>query len=230
MSVMKKCEWKKVKLKTISLSEWQCTRCGKTGYASHEKPPVNCLQPNFGFSFNHQLKSKNKLFDKFTSSKEGGYSLSFLIVILLIVFLTAISHYKCNFYQIIDFSTAECRSASTVDEIYKEDFADGLSEVDGNANLCEGIEYVDYSDVEKYFGMLRNQMDYLDYALNDNEQKYSESHKIAYDMNAKREVFFNEKIKKCFGGDKGHELVIEVSRMQNFVSEKMKQLHELAYK
>lgn len=42
------CNWKKVKFKSFSQSEWQCLTCGETGYASHEKPPVNCVKIKFG--------------------------------------------------------------------------------------------------------------------------------------------------------------------------------------
>lgn len=39
----KKCQWQKIRRRSLSLSEWKCETCQETGFGSHSKPPNNCI-------------------------------------------------------------------------------------------------------------------------------------------------------------------------------------------
>ena len=227
---MKKCDWKKVKRRSLSLSEWQCGKCSKIGYGSHEKPPVNCLQTSFGVGIASNRINRQNIIEKITASKLGNLSLSFVFFISLIVIVTAFSQFKCTIYSIFNYESTVCSSVDLINDIYADDFADGLVETDAVTNLCTGVEYVDYEDVNEYLKMLRSEMQFLDNAISTSHQKYAENYSVADKMSAERKEFFNEKIAKCFGGDDGRKLVREVARMQRFVEEKKKALYDLAYK
>ena len=227
---MKKCEWKKVTRKSLSLSEWQCLKCGRTGYASHEKPPVNCLKPSFGINVNSSRSKSPKWIGKITETKVGGYSLSFLIVACFVVILAAFSQFKCDIYALIDFDSAVCASVSAVDDVYESEAADGLKDTLATTQVYDGVEYVDYADVEKYIDMLQSEIVFLDNAIDGSPLKYQQNYTKFYDMSETSRAYFIAKIEKCFGGDRGNELALEVTRLQNFVSDKADRLYDLAYK
>ena len=226
---MKNCDWKKLKRKSLSLSEWQCLKCGEIGYASHDKPPVNCLKTILGVNFNSSTGSNTNLLNKITRTKVGGYSLSFVTVGFLIVGLAIFSQYKCNLYVLVGFESAVCNSVDLVDEIYERDTSEGLRETDANTNLCNGFDYVDYEDVEAYFDMLRSEIALLDGAIKGSPQNYKQSYRRFLEMSKGRRAFFDKKINKCFGGGEGNKLALEVTRMQNYVSDKGQTLYDLSH-
>ena len=78
--------------------------------------------------------------------------------------------------------------------------------------------------------MLQSEIVFLDNAIDGSPLNYQQNYSKFYDMSETSEAYFSAKIKKCFGGDRGNELALEVSRMQNFVSEKATRLYDLAYK
>ena len=228
-SSMKKCEWKKLKRRSLSLSEWQCLKCGKIGYASHDKPPINCLRTIFGVNVNSSAGSNTNLLNKITRTKAGGYSLSFVIVGLLIVGLAVFSQFKCNLYVFVGYKSAVCSSVDLVTDIYESDTSEGLRETDANTDLCNGFDYVDYEDVEEYFDMLRSEIALLDDAIKGSPQNYKQSYSRFLEMNKSRKAFADKKIYKCFGGDEGNKLALEVTRMQNYIFDKGKTLYDLSY-
>jgi len=226
---MKNCDWKKLKRKSRSLSEWQCLKCGEIGYASHDKPPVNCLRINFGVNYNSSTGSSTNLLNKITRTKVGGYSLSFVIVGFLIVALAIFSQFKCNLYVLVGVERAVCNSLDLVDDIYESDISEGLRETDAINDFCNGFDYVDYEDVEEYFDMLRSEIVLLDDAINGSPQNYKQSYRKFLEMNKSRRAFADKKIDKCFGGDEGNKLALEVTRMQNYIGDKGKTLWDLSY-
>ena len=226
---MKKCEWKKLKRRSLSLSEWQCLKCGKIGYASHDKPPVNCLRIIFGVNYNSSTGSNTNLLNKITRTKVGGYSLSFVIVGFLIVALAIFSQFKCNLYVLVGVESAVCNSLDLVDDIYENDASEGLLETDASTNLCNGFDYVDYEDVEEYFDMMRSEIALLDDAIKGSPQNYKQSYSRFEEMKKSRRAFADKKIYKCFGGDEGNKLALEVTRMQNYIRDKGKTLYDLSY-
>lgn len=223
---MKNCDWKKLKRKSFSLSEWQCLKCGEIGYASHDKPPVNCLRTISGVSYSSSTGSNTNLLNKITRTNVGAYSLSFVIFGFLIVGLVIFSQFKCNLYAFVGSESAVCNSADLVDDIYESDTSEGLRETDANTHLCNGIDYVDYEDLEEYFDMLRSEIAILDDAIKGSPQNYNRNYIRFIEMRKTSRVFFNEKIAKCFLGE-GKILALEVDRMHNYIDDKAKTLRDL---
>ena len=227
---MKSCKWKKVKFKTSSLSEWACETCGQIGYASHEKPPVTCLRPGFGSNFKSSKKGSASKLERFGVSKLGRHGFSVPLVFCLIAPFVIFSHFKCDIYFLLGFESSICSSIDLVDEIYKDNASDGLSETDAKTNVCTSFDYVDYADVEEYLGMLRQENAFLESAISDSVQEYRRSYDTYLELADKRLAYFKEKIEKCFGGDRGEVLSLEVARMNNYVHEKSTILYDLAFK
>ena len=224
------CKWKKVKFKSFSQSEWQCLTCGETGYASHEKPPLNCVKIKFGKSFSSNRSSFFKKIRDIFSLKVGTHSFTFVVFIILVVLLLSFYKFKCNLYFLVGFESSVCASLDLVDQVHDQDYADGLGDTEGKTNICDKNENVDYSDVEEYMRMMKAQMKFLDGAFKGDPDQFVRNYALVYDMDEENEAFFVSKIDKCFGGDNGDRLASEVSRMNKFISEKMKSLYDLAYR
>jgi hypothetical protein len=221
------CKWKKVKFKSFSLSEWKCETCGETGFSRHEKPPVNCLRRVFGLNIKGYGNTRNSRLKKITTIRVGGYNLSSLLVFSIIALLVAISHFKCSVYMLLGVESSVCISVALVDEIYNDDAAEGLRQTDASNDICSGFDYVIYSDVEKYLGMLRREIELLEHAIHGSPQEYQQEYRAYQLMWKIHRDFFDDKIDKCFGGDDGSKLSLEVSRMHNFIAEKADTLYDL---
>lgn len=227
---MSSCEWKKVKFKSFSLSEWKCETCGETGFSANEKPPVNCLRRVFGLNIKGYGNTRNSRLKKITTIRVGGYNLSSLLVFSIIALLVAISHFKCSVYMLLGVESSVCISVALVDDIYNDDAAEGLRQTDASNDICSGFDYVDYADVEEYLGMLRREIQFLDNAIDSKSQEYQKAYSDYYLMFEIRNGFYKDKIDKCFAGDDGSKLSLEVTRLQNFAGDKAGILYELAQK
>jgi hypothetical protein len=222
--------WKKVKFKSFSQSEWQCLTCGETSYAPHGKSPVNCLRRVFGVNIRQREDSKKSRFNKITALKFGGYGLSVFLVVFFIALLVAFSHFKCRIYLLVGIESSVCISVALIDEIYNDDAAEGLRQTDASNDICSGFDYVDYADVEEYLGMLRREIQFLDNAIDGKSQEYQKAYSDYYLMSEIHNGFYKGKIDKCFAGDDGSRLSLEVTRLHNFAGDKARILYELAQK
>ena len=77
--------------------------------------------------------------------------------------------------------------------------------------------------------MLRSEIALLDEAIKGSPQNYKQSYSRVLKMYGSRKAFFDKKIDKCFGGDEGNKLALEVTRMQNYIFDKRKTLYDLSY-
>ncbi len=228
---MGSCKWKKVKFKSFSLSEWKCETCGETGFSAHEKPPVNCLRRVFGLNINGYGNTRKSRLNKFTTIRVGGYNLSSLLVLSIIALLVAFSHFKCSVYILLGVESSVCSSVDLVYDIYNDDAANGLRQTEANSEFCSGFDYVDYADVNEYLGMLRREIEFLDNAIDRKLSEYQKAYSDYLLMWEIRSGFYEEKIgDKCFGGDDGHALALEVSRMDKFVGERAEILYNMTKK
>lgn len=225
---MADCKWNKVRFKSFSQSEWHCATCGETGYGPHEKPPANCLRRVFGIKARYNENARKGRLDKITAIKLGGNGLPIFIVIPFIALLVAFSYFKCNIDSLIGFGSSVCSSVDLVDEMYNNEAARGLRETDATTELCDGFDNVDYADVEEYIGMLRREIELLDNAINGSSREYQEEYSSYLLMWDIHRGFYDDKIDKCFDGDDGNRLALEVTRMHNFISEKADTLYNLS--
>ena len=150
-------------------------------------------------------------------------------IFLLIIVLPTLSYFQCSIPFSFPFFNA---NASVCDVIAKRNELrerPGFSETEASSRVCDGTEYVDYSDVEKYLEMKDSEIALLDSAINGNPDEYAENYQAAFDLWKLSNSFYKEKILKCFGGENGTELAADVSRLNNFTSEKFDVLYNLAY-
>jgi len=168
---------------------------------------------------------------RITKTKVGGYDDSFVIVWFLIIGLvTMFSYFKCNVFMFVGFESADCRSVDLVGDIHESGSSEGLRATDAKIDVCTENDSVDYADVEEYLDMLRSEITFLDDAIKGSLQKYEQNYSSFFEMNKNSSAFREEKIDdKCFVGGEGDKLVLEITRIHNYIHNKAKILYDLSY-
>ena len=157
-------------------------------------------------------------------------ALIFFVVFFLCLFF--FSQYKCKIYNYfgIGFDNSVCKSIGIIEGAFKKDFGQELKETNWSTEACTKLKSVKYEDVTKYLLMSDEIMEFLNYAIKDDAKNHISNFIKANTKYKKLNNLYKEKIDFCFHGEKGNELVREVSRVSNYIANKMDELDKLAYR
>ena len=174
-------------------------------------------------------KQKKNLLNR-AYKKDVSKTLIFFVVFFLCLFF--FSQYKCKIYNYfgIGFDNSVCNSIGIIDGAFKKDYGQELKETNWSTRACNKLKNVKYEDVTKYLLMSDEIMEFLNFAINDDAKNHITNLTKANTKYKRLNNLYKEKIDFCFHGDKGKELVREVSRVSNYIANKMNELYKLAYR